>query len=188
MTDVGVAVGGRSDSAAEREPAVASIDAFAGFDDWYVRAWPRLQRMLTAYCGSPSLAVEAAAEACVRMAERWPDMSRRPRSPDAWAATVAFNQLKRQRQRSQREEGGEPEVRAIQAAPNRDLDLTDAITRLPQRMRQAVVLRYIGDFTEAAVAETMGTSTGNVASTLHEARRRIQRDAAMTPRPDTDRT
>lgn len=47
--------------------------------------------------------------------------------------------------------------------------LRRAIDRLPQRMREAVVLRYYEDMTEAEVAEVLGISLGTVKSTVSRA-------------------
>lgn len=44
----------------------------------------------------------------------------------------------------------------------------DAIRRLPTRQREAIVLRYYGDLSEAEIAEAMGVSRGAVKS--HAAR------------------
>lgn len=159
-------------------------DPYDGFAAWYLTAWPRLQEVVTAYCGSSSVAVDVAAEVFVVAAERWPDPSRRPRHPDAWATAVAFNLLKRQRHRSKLEqETTNGENTNNSSSSDLDLDLRVAISRLPPRMRQAVVLRYVGDFTESMVAEAMRTTSGNVASMLSKARARIAADTA--PRPET---
>ena len=42
--------------------------------------------------------------------------------------------------------------------------VVQALRRLPRRQREAVVLRYYGDLTEAAAAAVMGVSTGAVKS------------------------
>lgn len=42
--------------------------------------------------------------------------------------------------------------------------LADALTQLPRRQREAVVLRYYADFSEARTAELMGVSQGAVKS------------------------
>jgi len=163
-------------------------EAYEGFAEWYRAAWPRLQQVITAYCGSRSLAVEIAAEVFVLAAERWPDPERRPRSPDAWATTVAFNLLKRRRHRSKLEQNLRWDAAPPAAPTSRDLDLWTAIGHLPPRMRQAVVLRYIGDFTEVMVAEAMQTSNGNVSSMLSQARKRIAADRAVSPQHEKDGT
>lgn len=189
MTDSGVVVGEVPDSSAERgvPTSAPAGDPYHGFDAWYLTAWPRLQQVITAYCGSRSVAIEVAAEVFVLAAERWPDAARRPRNPDAWSTTVAFNVLKRQRHRSKLEEDAQWDIAPEPTPPYRDLDLWAAITRLPPRMRQAVVLRYIGDFTQPMVAAAMQTSDGNVAAMLSQARKRIALDTAVSPRHETGR-
>lgn len=190
MTDRGVVVSGGPESDPEwgGPIGVPTGDPYDGFAAWYLTAWPRLQQVITAYCGSRAVAVDVAAEVFVLAAECWPDASRRPRNPDAWSTTVAFNVLKRQRHRSKLEEDAGWGIGSSHTPPERDLDLWTAIGRLPPRMRQAVVLRYIGDFTEPMVAEAMQTSSGNVASMLSQARKRIALDTAISPRHETDRT
>ena len=49
------------------------------------------------------------------------------------------------------------------------LDVRDALGRLPERQRTAVVLRYYADLPLADVAEVMGVAVGTVKSTLHAA-------------------
>lgn len=192
MTDFGVAVG----EVPEREQPVRKLaiavpdDPYQGFESWYLAAWPRLQRMLAAYCGSTAVATEVAAAAMVIAVEHWADSSRRPRNPDAWVAHVAFNLLKRHRYRVQRERDA-MRVAPDHTSPERDLDLWAAVGRLPPRMRQAMVLRYLGDFTQPMVAEAMGMSTGYVASLLSRARQRIDHDTTVGLRPhrsEPDRT
>jgi RNA polymerase sigma-70 factor (sigma-E family) len=43
-------------------------------------------------------------------------------------------------------------------------DITEALRSLPRRQREAVVLRYFGDLSEAEVASIMGVSLGTVKS------------------------
>ena len=49
------------------------------------------------------------------------------------------------------------------------LSVRDAITTLPARQRQAVVLRYLADLPLADVADAMGCAVGTVKATLHHA-------------------
>jgi RNA polymerase sigma-70 factor (sigma-E family) len=61
-----------------------------------------------------------------------------------------------------------------------DSDLQDAVRRalerLPQRMRAAVVLRYVEDMSEAEVAAVLGVSVGTVKSTVSRAVAKLRID------------
>lgn len=59
--------------------------------------------------------------------------------------------------------------------------LRRAIARLPQRMRDAVMLRYYEDMTEAEVAEVLGVSLGTVKSTVSRAVAKLRIDADLLP-------
>lgn len=50
-----------------------------------------------------------------------------------------------------------------------DAELRIALARLPERQRTAVFLRYYADLDYAAIAESLGVSTGTVAATLNAA-------------------
>jgi RNA polymerase sigma factor (sigma-70 family) len=54
--------------------------------------------------------------------------------------------------------------------------LRDAIARLPERQRVAIVLRYLADLPLVDVAAAMGCAVGTVKSTLHAARARLEVD------------
>lgn len=56
------------------------------------------------------------------------------------------------------------------------LALWAEIRRLPARMRATLVLRYVGDLTEAQTARELGVSVGSVKTQTHRALRRL-RDA-----------
>lgn len=57
--------------------------------------------------------------------------------------------------------------------------LRRAIDRLPQRMREAVVLRFFEDMTEAEVADVLGVSPGTVKSTVSRAVAKLRSDAEL---------
>ncbi len=50
-----------------------------------------------------------------------------------------------------------------------DAELRVALSRLPERQRTAVFLRYYADLDYAAISEALGISAGTVAATLNAA-------------------
>jgi len=58
--------------------------------------------------------------------------------------------------------------------------LLTALARLPRRMRVMVVLRYFEDLTEAATADALGCSIGNVKSQTSRALTKLRQDPALT--------
>jgi RNA polymerase sigma factor (sigma-70 family) len=52
----------------------------------------------------------------------------------------------------------------------------EAVTRLPQRQRDALFLRHYLDFDYAAIAEALGVEVGTVSATLHAARATLAND------------
>jgi len=71
----------------------------------------------------------------------------------------------------------------VVADPAGSSDLQDslrrAISRLPQRMRAAVVLRFYEDMTEAEVADALGVSLGTAKSTVSRAVAKLRTDADL---------
>ena len=71
----------------------------------------------------------------------------------------------------------------------RDSDMAEvvrqALDRLPQRMRAAVMLRYFEDMTEPEVAATLGISLGTVKSTVSRAVARLRIDAELGANSDS---
>jgi RNA polymerase sigma factor (sigma-70 family) len=54
--------------------------------------------------------------------------------------------------------------------------LVAALTRLPKRQREVVVLRYLADLPEREVAAQLGTTVGAVKQHAHRATTRLRRD------------
>ncbi|WP_113698556.1 SigE family RNA polymerase sigma factor [Nonomuraea lactucae] len=64
--------------------------------------------------------------------------------------------------------------------------LERALSRLPERMRAAIVLRYYEDMTEPEVASTLGISVGTVKSTVSRAMAKLRTELGICsppPRP-----
>jgi RNA polymerase sigma-70 factor (sigma-E family) len=76
-----------------------------------------------------------------------------------------------------------PDQAVADHAISSDLQETmrQAVDRLPQRMRAAILLRYYDDMTEAEVAEVLGVSLGTVKSTVARAVAKLRIDAGLRP-------
>ena len=148
-----------------------------GFEQWYEREHPRVLSTCAALAGDLDEAREATDEAFARALERWPSVAGMV-SPGGWVQVVALNRLRRNlRRRDHENHFFTRKMRAASLAtpPVPDPDLWVAVAALPDRQRAAVVLRYVHDLPEAAIAEVMGISRGTVASTLATARAALQR-------------
>ena len=55
----------------------------------------------------------------------------------------------------------------------------NALDRLPERMRAAVMLRYFEDMTEPEIATALGVSLGTVKSTVSRAVAKLRDDALL---------
>lgn len=140
------------------------------FEAWYLATWPRLVRLALGHSRSRFEAEDLAADTCATLLRRWHDG--RPDDPTGWAVTVVINAA-RKRGPLLRRTFGAPGS-AEQRDDNVDLDLIEAIRRLPQRQRAAVSLRYLADFTQAEVAKAMGIAPGTAAALLNQARTKLR--------------
>jgi RNA polymerase sigma-70 factor (ECF subfamily) len=91
----------------------------------------------------------------------------------AWLCAIAADQARRATRRAR------PQVEsAVGAANPYDsdlfLDLERALSRLPQRQREAVDLVYVVGLTVAEAATVMGVAVGTVKSTLSDARAKLR--------------
>jgi RNA polymerase sigma-70 factor, ECF subfamily len=143
-----------------------------GFDEFYATHYDDLARTLTIALGDRSVAEEAAQEALTRALRRWRQVRALDR-PAAWLYVVAMNHVRDGRRRERREPRGAGGLETAASDPSGGvttaLTVRDAITTLPPRQREAVVLRYLADLALADVADAMGCALGTVKATLHQA-------------------
>jgi RNA polymerase sigma-70 factor (ECF subfamily) len=81
-------------------------------------------------------------------------------------------------------DGGGPETSAEQAEVAEVV--LAALQRLPLSLRVPVVLRYYADLSERDIALAIGRRPGTVKSRLHEARRRLAADTALSSLVDPE--
>jgi RNA polymerase sigma-70 factor (ECF subfamily) len=141
------------------------------FSAWYAQEHPRVLGVLCALSGELDASREATDEAFVRAFGRWPRVAKMA-SPGGWTYRVALNELRRALRRRRRDRA-EATTAPRAPLPETDPELWDLVRRLPERQRVAIVLRYVADLPEQAVADAMGVRRSTAASTLTQARRRL---------------
>jgi RNA polymerase sigma-70 factor (ECF subfamily) len=143
-----------------------------GFDEFFTAHYDDLARTLTVALADRAAAEEAAQEALTRALRRWRHVRSLDR-PAAWLYVVAMNHVRDRWRREHREPQFADERSAATLDPAGGVatavSVRDAITTLPARQREAIVLRYLADLPLADVAEAMGCAIGTVKATLHQA-------------------
>ena len=130
----------------------------------------RLARRIT---GDAGLSEDIAAEALTRLYVRWWRLSRTD-YVDAWVFRVTTNLAIEAVRRRRRPISGSPGDTTLEDDIAVRLTLADALGRLPGRQRQAVVLRYLSDLSEADVAALLGVTPGSVKTHLHRGLGRLR--------------
>jgi RNA polymerase sigma-70 factor (sigma-E family) len=154
----------------DRGGFVTRVSADDAVTDLYSAYYRPLVRTASLLLGQQALAEEVVQDAFVAMHGRWG----RLRDPDKAAAYLRSSVINRSRSALRRrvvEDRHRPlagpdapsaEYGAL-VALERDRVMT-ALQALPSRQREAIVLRYYGDLSEADIAEAMGISRGAVKS------------------------
>ncbi|MFN2543889.1 MAG: SigE family RNA polymerase sigma factor [Actinomycetota bacterium] len=150
----------------------------------YGRHAPDAARLAYLLTGDRALAEDLVQDAFVRMFGRFRDL----RNPDAFGAylrrTVVnlsrshFRRVKVERAYVRRESGMPPGPGAEIGARE---EMWQALLRLPERQRAAIVLRYYEDLSEAETADAMRCPAGTVKSLvsrgIERLRQEMKRDA-----------
>ena len=136
-----------------------------GFEEAFDRLFPLAFRLARRILGDAAAAEDAAAEALARAYAQWPRVSALPHG-DAWVLRVATNLALDQVRRHP------PQVQSAASSEAEELltlrmALSAALVSLPRRQRQTVTLRYLGELSEAEVAEALGISSGSVKTHVH---------------------
>ncbi|MBC6460356.1 SigE family RNA polymerase sigma factor [Actinomadura sp. HBU206391] len=133
----------------------------------------RLTRMALVMVGDRPTAEDVVHEAFLGLYRRWPHL-RDPERALAYVRSAVLNRCRnalRRRRVPFRAEHLPPiwsaEAEALVGEEQREV--MNALHRLPARQREALVLRYFCDLSEAQTAETMRVSRGTVKSTTSRA-------------------
>lgn len=138
------------------------------FEEYVVARWPRLVRSAVLMGADPHAAEDLAQTALSKCYFAWARVCR-AQDPDAYVHRVLVNTLKdSRRRRSWGERPAEvlPDPGVTDGSDERARDdaLRAALRRLPLPQREALVLRYYADLTEAQVASALGVAVGTVKS------------------------
>jgi RNA polymerase sigma factor (sigma-70 family) len=117
-------------------------------------------------------AEDIAQDAFLQLLRNWPKVSMYER-PDAWVRRIAIRLAMRAVRRERLWSLIKRDVPPPLSVEPRDLDVFDAIGRLPGMQRAAIVLFYFDDRTVAEIADSLGCAETTARVHLHRARRRL---------------
>lgn len=145
------------------EEATAATGGSLTFEEVFPVLIRDAYRVAYRLLGDRSEAEDVAQEACARTYSKWASVRDHA---EPWCVRVASNlalDVLRARTRAvRRNERLKPTETAIAPAVVERLDLYAALAKLPRRQRETVVLRYLGDLSEAQTADLIGVSVGSV--------------------------
>jgi RNA polymerase sigma factor (sigma-70 family) len=134
----------------------------------YDREHAGMLRVACVLVGSAAIAEEIVQDAFVAVGERWGQIA----NPGAYLRTAVVNGCRTSHRRRATEEryasGTHRRVVAVEP-PAELVELHDALTRLSPRARAVVVLRYLVDLPDDAIAGTLGCRVATVRSIAHRA-------------------
>lgn len=122
----------------------------------------RLYKMAMTYLGSESLAMDAVDEAVYKaLRGKW--KLRHPEFFDTWITRILINEchneLRRQKRYQLIDELPETAVEEFDALP-----LKEALRKLPENLKDVIILRFFAGYTVDETARTLGLSAGTVAT------------------------
>lgn len=139
------------------------------FEVFCGREHPRLVGLLGLYCGERVLAEELAQEALARACRDWKRVARMDH-PAAWLSRVGINLANSHFRRRAAERRATERLRSL---PNETFLYPDdagamsvraAVSALPRRQREVLVLRFYADLPFAQIAELLGMPEPTVKS------------------------
>jgi RNA polymerase sigma factor (sigma-70 family) len=137
-----------------------------GFEESFNVLFARAYRVARRILGDSATAEDVAAEAMARAYAHWGKISAQPWR-DGWVVRVASNlALDTVRKRSRITDEA-PQTVAYDDDVVVRLALVEALSLLPQRQREVVVLRHLAGLSEAECAAALRLSTGSVKTHLH---------------------
>jgi len=169
---------GGVDARVDTPAAVVPTTREEGFRELYAAEYGGLAGYCTSLTGDVQLARDITQEAFARLFARWVGV----REPKAYVYYVATNLARRHWRRSTREREIYTEIghRPVEETAVHDPWLRDLVERLPERLREAVLLHYYADLPVTEVAVLTKRPVGTVKRRLHEARQLLAAELGGT--------
>ncbi len=163
-------------------PQWSGDGAHEAFHDYVAARGPVLLRMAHHLAGNPTDAEDLLQTALIKTYLAWDRINDR-RAIDGYVRRAMVNiniSWWRRRKLEEYPSAEIPEVPVPDAAvQGRAYELLEqALDRLPDRQRTAIVLRYYEDMSEPEIAKTLGISIGTVKSTVSRAMAKLRGDLA----------
>lgn len=161
----------------------AQTPRYDEFSSYVAERGPALLRMARSLTNSHADAEDLLQAALVKTFLAW-DRIVNPRTRDGYVRRAMVNTQISEWRRRRLEVFPTDEIPEQRVDdPTWRTDLADvverAISRLPERQRTTVILRYYEDLTEAQIAKRMGVTIGTVKSTLSRAVDKLRLDADL---------
>jgi len=151
------------------------------FEDFYAANYGKITALVAAVLGDRNEADDVAQEAFARALARWPRVSAYE-LPEAWVRQVAFRLAIDSGRRLRRTLRTMPllrgAVRSPDPEPGESLAFTPlgrALSRLPLREREVVVLFYVADLPLEQIARDRNVPVSTLKARLAAGRRRLER-------------
>jgi RNA polymerase sigma-70 factor (sigma-E family) len=136
------------------DPVEPSGGDGAAFDAFYREHYPPMVRLARLLTGSVAVAEDLTHDAFLRVAPRLDSLER----PAAYLRTAVVNACRSHHRHEAVVERltPSPSTETAPAAAHQLVEFEDALARLPERQRAAIVLRYYADLDDADIAELLG--------------------------------
>jgi RNA polymerase sigma-70 factor (ECF subfamily) len=154
---------------------VKGASVLVGVRDRFDANYTKLFADVTALCralGAGASAEDIAQDVLLHARERQ-DQLRDESKLEPWLRRIAARRTFEHLRRQKRQEPEAPVKAFVPVDPSISIDVSAAITRLPERERIAVVLVYGLGYEQAEAAQVMEVTRGTVATLLHRARRHL---------------
>ena len=147
------------------------MEKAADFEDFYRREYQRVYKAIRLSGGDGDGTHDITQEAFKRAYARWGRLARHEWA-GGWVMTTALNLMRRAR-KAPRDEPLDTSHDLVAPMTDRDADLYDALRKLPNRQKAAILLYYLGDLPIRGVAETMNVADGTVKALLSQGRQSL---------------